>query len=269
LLVYTGSVTNTGNVTLTDVFVVDSYPTNNTPVIGPITLAPGASTNFTASYTAPIDCCQVVDTLTATGKGQCDGTLVSSTSSQVCYLLTTPAITVTRVCPAGSFPAGSLFSFTGTVSNTGDTALTNVFVYSSQPAANTVLLGPIDLAPGESEDFAGSYTVAANSDTTTDIVTATGIDDCQARTVTAKADCNGPLTSSGPVLGTVSSANGTVTLGSSATPGVTYALQYSTSLVKPIWITLPGTVTATGTSVTFTDSVGAGTQRFYRVITTP
>ena len=35
--------------------------------------------------------------------------------------------------------------------------------FSSQPAANTVLLGPLELAPGESEDFAGSYTVVAGA----------------------------------------------------------------------------------------------------------
>src|ERR1019366_1564263 len=51
-LVYTGTVTNTGNVTLTNVLVVDNQPAPNTPVLGPITLAPGAGTTFPASYTA-------------------------------------------------------------------------------------------------------------------------------------------------------------------------------------------------------------------------
>jgi uncharacterized repeat protein (TIGR01451 family) len=267
LLVYTGTVTNTGNVTLTDIFVVDNYPTNNTPVIGPITLAPGASTNFTGSATAPTDCCQVVDTLTATGKDRCDGTLVSATASQVCYLLTTPAITVTKVCPTGSFPAGSLFSFSGTVSNTGDVALTNIFVYSSQPAPNTVLLGPIDLSPGESEAFSGSYTVGTDSDPSTDIVTATGIDTCQARTVTAKADCHGMLPlANQPVVGPLRAVDGIVTITWSATPGVTYAIQYTMDIAKPVWITLPGTVTASGSSASLTDAVGSTAQRYYRVM---
>jgi hypothetical protein len=43
--------------------------------------------------------------------------------------------------------------FSGSVSNSGDTILTNVFVVSSQPSPNTPLLGPIELAPGETKVF--------------------------------------------------------------------------------------------------------------------
>jgi hypothetical protein len=49
-LVFTGTVTNTGSITLTNVFVVDDQPAANTPVLGPITLAPGAGTTFVGSY---------------------------------------------------------------------------------------------------------------------------------------------------------------------------------------------------------------------------
>ena len=96
--------------------------------------------------------------------------LVAATSSTVCQLLSTPAISVTRVCPTTPVAAGEVFSYSGSVQNTGDVVLTNVVVLSSQPAANTKVLGPIDLAPGESEHFTGSYTVAAGSDPALDTV---------------------------------------------------------------------------------------------------
>src|SRR5579859_1371106 len=40
ILVFTGTVTNNGSVTLTNVFVVDDQPASNTSVLGPIALAP-------------------------------------------------------------------------------------------------------------------------------------------------------------------------------------------------------------------------------------
>jgi hypothetical protein len=87
-----------------------------------------------------------------------------------------------------------VYAFTGSVTNVGDVVLTNVVVFNSQPAANTLLLGPIELAPGESEDFSGSYVVTAGSSPATGIITTTGIDTCQGRTVTAAANCSGPIT---------------------------------------------------------------------------
>jgi uncharacterized repeat protein (TIGR01451 family) len=47
-----GSVENTGNITLTNVLVFSSQGSSSTPLLGPITLAPGASEPFTGSYIA-------------------------------------------------------------------------------------------------------------------------------------------------------------------------------------------------------------------------
>ena len=265
--VFTGFVTNSGNVTLTNVMVVDDMPTNPTPVLGPITLAPGGSMSFTGSYTAPFCCCVMVDTLTASGQGSCDGTRVTATSTAVCPLLTTPSLVVTKICPAQPVPVGSVFAFSGSVSNTGDITLTNVTVVSSQPGGTASLLGPIDLAPGESETFTGSYTVTTNDNPTGDIVMASGGDICAGATITVKANCLGivPLAAQ-PVIGPVTGRDGPFTVTWSATAGATYALQYKTSFSDTSWITLPGTVTATGTTASMTDNTANSSQRFYRVM---
>ncbi len=97
LLTFSGSVSNTGNVTLTNIVVVDSQPVANTTVFTLPSLAPGAVANFTGSYTAPTNC-SVSDTLTATASSRC-GVGVSSTASVTCPILTRPQIAVAVVCP--------------------------------------------------------------------------------------------------------------------------------------------------------------------------
>jgi uncharacterized repeat protein (TIGR01451 family) len=269
---FTGTVSNPGNVTLTNVVVVnnyqvDCYSRTNGPVIGPITLPPGAIIIFSGSYTAPRACCEVVDTLTASGQDRCAGTRVAATATALCPLLSTPRITVTRVCPNLEVPVGGVFTYSGSVSNAGDVVLTNVYVLSSKPNANTSVLGPIELAPGETKVFSGSYTVTANSNPATDTVTARGTDTCQGRTVTAMANCFGPVF---PLtIISVTLTNGVATITWAATPGTTYTLQYKTTLQDPSWISIPGNVTASGNTASRNDAVGSTTQRFYRVMVVP
>ncbi|MCX6930124.1 MAG: hypothetical protein NT154_43970, partial [Verrucomicrobia bacterium] len=165
-LVFTGTVTNTGNITLTNVLVVDNQPAPNTPVLGPITLAPGAGTNFFGSYIVPLDTCSLADTLTVTGHDASTGIPIANTVSANCTLITTPGVTITENCPPGPVSAGSSVEFGGLVSNSGNITLTNILVFSSQPS-NTLVLGPITLAPGASAPFTGSYIATGGSNPTT------------------------------------------------------------------------------------------------------
>jgi uncharacterized repeat protein (TIGR01451 family) len=269
---FTGIVSNPGNVTLTNVVVTDNYQFDcysmtNGPVIGPITLAPGASVNFSGSYTAPRSCCEVIDTLTASGQDRCAGTRVAATATALCPLVSTPRIAVTQVCPNTQVPVGGVFTYSGSVSNAGDVVLTNVYVLSSKPNANTSVLGPIDLAPGQTETFSGSYTVTANSNPTTNTVMASGTDICQGRTVTATANCFGPIF---PLtITSVTLTNGTATITWTATPGAVYTLQLKTNLQDSNWISISGNVNASGSTASKNDAVGSTTRRFYRVMIVP
>ena len=269
LFTFTGTVSNPGNVTLTNVVVAnnyqaDCYTRTNGPVIGPITLAPGASVNFSGSYTAPESCCEIIDTITATGQDRCGGTRVTASATAVCPLVSTARILVTRVCPQTSVPVGGVFAYSGLVSNAGDVVLTNVYVLSSQPNANTPVLGPIELAPGETKGFSGSYTVTAGSNPTADTVTATGTDICEGRTVTAAATCLGAL---GRLdISSVTLANGIATVTWTATPGVVYRLQYRSSVANPTWVDVPGDVTANSATASKNTAVGSAGQGFYRVM---
>jgi uncharacterized repeat protein (TIGR01451 family) len=162
-LVFSGTVSNPGNVTLVNVYVVNNQPSNNTPVIGPITLAPGASYEFTGSYIAPALCCEISDTLTARAQDRCSGSNVMATATAICPLFYTRVIALVQDCPPAPLAMGSVYSFSGYVTNKGDAILTNVMVFSTAAGQNLVYLGPLDLAPGESAPYSGSMTVPLNA----------------------------------------------------------------------------------------------------------
>jgi uncharacterized repeat protein (TIGR01451 family) len=205
-LIFSGTVTNMGNVTLDNVFVFNNQPTNNTWVIGPISLAPGGFLNFTGSYTAPLVCCEVIDTLTAHGQDRCSGSNVTATATAICPTLYTPGIALVsdQPCPPNLLP-GSSYEFSGFVTNTGDAILTNVLVFSSGypcelnevsklPSGSPIdgflpppLLGPIDLAPGESEPYSGCLRVPYNVCEVTVYVTSQ--ETCRGTSVTNTVSC--------------------------------------------------------------------------------
>jgi len=197
LLTFSGVVSNAGNITLTNVVVFNNRPTNYTPVFGPITLGPGQATNFSGSYFAPTDACSVSDTLMAVGQDKCTGASVTNSSTRTCVLVTVPAISVTKSCPPGSIQPGGVLNFTGSVTNTGDITLTNVFVVNDKPVANTVLIGPLTLAPGAGTNFTGSYVVPLDScGPYVDTLVASGRDKCSGVGVTNSATAMCPGTNS-------------------------------------------------------------------------
>ena len=286
LLTFSGTVSNTGNVTLNNIVVWNNQPAANTLVFTVASLAPGAGANFSGSYVAPINC-SVTDTLTATATSRCGGA-VTNTASATCPILTIPAISITESCPTGQVTAGSSVVFGGSVCNSGNITLTNVFVFSSQ--GNTIsVLGPIMLLPGACAQFTGSYLATGGSNPTTNsagvvlftptnTVTAFGWSICPnvdglTAGVTAAANCLGPVVAKAvvpaplvPVIGTPTVANGIFSLSFPTEQGISYTVQYKNTFTDP-WTNLPGMpVLGTGGILTITDPTAAGQpSRFYRV----
>jgi len=227
-VLFSGTVENPGNVTLTNVYVVANQPA--VYILGPIILTPGQVVKFNGTYVAPSFCCQMINTLTAAGRDRCTGSNVTATATSVCPLLYTPGLTVTPNCPAKLPAAGDVVALNGIVSNTGDAILTNVLVFTVQGGTNLLLLGPTDLAPGESEAYSGTITVA--SDARNIAVTVTGQETCAGKTVSHTATC--------PVA---TSALLTITQGCPTTPPVQNSLlTYSGSVSNAGGITLSNIV---------------------------
>jgi len=79
---------------------------------------------------------------------------------------TTPSLAISVNCPTDC----GVNEFSGSVSNRGNVTLTNVHVFSSQPTDNTLVLGPITLAPGGVATFDGSYVIPCVTNLSTNTV---------------------------------------------------------------------------------------------------
>ena len=153
---YTITVTNTGNVTLTNVVVADAKVGLNATIA---TLAPGGVETYTRTYTVTqtdVDAGQVVNTATATGKDP-DGNDVTDDDTETVTGTKTPAIEVVKTAASAVLPAvGDSISYTITVTNTGNVTLTNVVVADAKVGLNTTIA---TLAPGGVETYTRTYTV--------------------------------------------------------------------------------------------------------------
>jgi uncharacterized repeat protein (TIGR01451 family) len=159
VLTFNGTVSITGNITLTNVVVVSDRPAANTVVLNRATLAPGATATFTGSFTVPTtNACSVTTTVNVSASDQCIGSGVVASATATCPLITAPRITVTQACPVTAPVPGGLLAYIGTVSNPGNVTLTNVTVVSSQPVPNSPVFTVPSLAPGASASFSGSFT---------------------------------------------------------------------------------------------------------------
>src|SRR5205814_1076084 len=118
-----------------NVFVENNRPTNHTPVLGPITLQPGQTTNFAGSYLGNA-CAPTTDTITVRGSeaplGQPVVLSVTNTCVATCSNTTTPCIAITKNCSTNLIVLcgtnTSSITFSGIVTNCGDITLTNVTV---------------------------------------------------------------------------------------------------------------------------------------------
>ncbi|MFC0601436.1 hypothetical protein ACFFHI_24080, partial [Streptomyces palmae] len=194
---YTYSVTNTGNVALHDLTVQDDRVTGIT--CQATTLAPGQSTTCTGTHTvtqADLDRCRqagttpctITNTASATAEDPNDIRVVSEpdTETIVVNVVPRPSLSVEKVVAStGPFTVGSQVVYSYRVTNTGNVPLHSVAVNDNKVA--NVTCQAVSLAPGESTDCTGDYTVTqadldrcrqtgTNPCTITNTATATGTD---------------------------------------------------------------------------------------------
>ena len=161
---YTFTVTNCGNVEVTNVSINDTLAAVNG---GPITLMPNQIDNstFTSSYTvteAHLEAGQITNTATVFATGP-NGVTTSATSSTTTTVVATPAPSVSiekSATPAGPYQEGDVITYNFTVENTGDVDLTNITVTDSLVTVNG---GAINLASSETSvgHFVGTYMVTS------------------------------------------------------------------------------------------------------------
>ena len=165
---YSFTVTNTGNVTLTDVMVTDPKVTVLGGPIGTLAVGASDSTTFTASYTidqVDIDAGFVDNLAMVTGTDP-NGDPVTDTDPDTVTLPGSPLIVLVK---SGTFQdengdgfadVGETISYSFTVTNTGNVTLTDVMV--TDPIGDgrwVVRLATLAVGASDSTTFTASYTI--------------------------------------------------------------------------------------------------------------
>ena len=160
---YSYLVTNSGNVTLSGPFTVsdDKSSDESCPALVPNSLAPGASTTCTASYTisqADIDAGSVTNIASAS-----NGTVTSPTDTETVTAVQRPSISLTKVANPTTYTGiGQVISYTLVATNDGNVTLTDVTL--TDPMLGTLTCVPVQpatLAVTDSMTCSGSYTTVA------------------------------------------------------------------------------------------------------------
>ncbi|MCR9016290.1 DUF7507 domain-containing protein [Aquiflexum gelatinilyticum] len=157
-IVYTFTVTNTGNVDYTNITLVDPKVT---VVGGPIEiLAPGAtdSTTFTAEYILTQEDIDFGSfTNVATVKGDFAENEIEVSDDDVQVFEKIESIAVSKSTETETFnEVGQIISYTITVTNTGNTTLTNISVVDPLTGMDEIIPS---LSPGQTVSFQTTYTV--------------------------------------------------------------------------------------------------------------
>ena len=155
---YSFVVSNTGNVTLTGIWLLDAnVPSFSCPTT---TLAVGAATTCTGSHTltqAEIDAGHLLNSATVTGYGP-NGAATTATDSVDTTVTPGPGITLSKTAgtPSGN-AVGATIAYSFLVKNTGNVTLTSVGV--TDPKVGTVSCPVSSLAPGATTTCTKTYTL--------------------------------------------------------------------------------------------------------------
>jgi hypothetical protein len=167
VVTYTYTVTNTGDVTLTGIKVTDDKLGDIT--LGKTTLAPDESTSGTASYNVTQADIDAGDDIVNVADVTCEQEVTDSDSATVEIYAEADIKIVKTADPTTVSEAGTVVTYTYTVTDTGDVTLTGIKVTDDK--LGDITLGKTTLAPDESTSGTASYNVTqADIDAGDDIV---------------------------------------------------------------------------------------------------
>ena len=170
IITYTYAVVNTGNVSMSGVSVSDMHSgTGTLSAVMPasVTLAPGASQDFTATYTvtqADIDAGTDITNTATLAANPATGSYTPVTADESVDIDdAAPAMTMVKTASdTTDVQAGDMITYTYAVANTGNVSMSGVSVSDVHSGAGTlsaITPASVDLAPGETQDFTATYTV--------------------------------------------------------------------------------------------------------------
>ncbi|MGA0067398.1 MAG: DUF7507 domain-containing protein, partial [Candidatus Nanopelagicales bacterium] len=154
--------TNVGNVTLTNVRVVDTKAALScSPVTPAPALAPGAAITCTGTYVvtqADMDAGRIDNIGTSVGKDETDQAVRSRDDAVVPALAASPELTLNETPSPRKAVKGQRVDFTYTVKNTGDVSISNISV-TDKLLKEAPICNRTSLDPGQSTTCAGTHKV--------------------------------------------------------------------------------------------------------------
>ncbi|WP_175634391.1 DUF7507 domain-containing protein [Pedobacter ghigonis] len=210
-ITYTFTITNTGDVTINDIVLVDSKLALTKTLPG--TLAAGASLTYNEVYTltqSDKDAGKVSNTASVTAKTPASNTVTdisgsgrSNDTPTETPVLSSPSFTFTKVATSVGTKAGESIDYTFTITNTGSTTLSNLVL--SDAAANAGSIQPASiatLAPGASINAVAKHTLTqseVNSGSFTNQATVK-VTDSKGNTITQLSDDPATTTPNDPTV---------------------------------------------------------------------
>lgn len=214
-ITYEYSITNNGSVTINDLTLTDDKLGAIT--LGTDTLAPGASTTGSASYTVletdlpgPL-----VNNATASGTDSQNGA-VTTTATESVELTYTSSMEVTKTPSGNTANVGETVTYSYTVRNTGTVTINSLSITDDKLGA--VTLNQTSLAPGQTAIGTATHTVveADLPGPLTNNVTATGTD-ILGDEVTEQAEATVQLTYTADLTVTKTPSSDTASIGETVT----------------------------------------------------
>jgi uncharacterized repeat protein (TIGR01451 family) len=243
VVTYSFQVTNVGNVTLTGVAVNDPLPGLSAITCPSTTLAPGATTTCTATYTvtqADMDAGEILNTAIAEGFGPF-GPALTDTDSAIVTAAPNPSIDLVKSAnPAIVTGAGTVIDYSFVVTNTGNVTLSSVGVSDPLPGLSSVSCPVSVLAPGDAATCTATYTVTQAD------IDAGGVDNTA--TATGTPPGGGPPVTDDASISVPAPANPAITIVKSANPATVAAA--GQSVAYSFLVTNTGNVTLTEIVVT-------------------
>jgi len=272
---FSGSVSNVGDsvlrgVTIRNQMVVANHPEQtDTPVTGPMDIAPGETIVFDYTLMIPDDrnCCEIIHSLIASGKHPCEDSLIQSTSTVVCPIETHPSLSVVLDCVTTPHAVGDWVTYHGWIENNGDISLEALNVEVVNGPAHLVMsdIHSSILSVGEKEVWTLSYEKLNDGPLPPIQIRATARDICQDRMVSDIAACHLPQGMNRPIrIQSVSHSGGEVRVVWKVQPHMAYRIKQCAQLTGE-WAETGTAISSADGLLTWQSSMSHPAQMFFRL----